>query len=209
MGYIRRLTQNHTYAMLSTSVGGREVGAHGGRARAGSIEGLRAGPDRDPQADPGRPGHRVRCSPPVASARGGDPSDPRASESSPSPAGDPEGHRLHLRSIPPRPATGARGRAEARGRGVMYVLDTSALMRFLRAEPGADDVHHIMGGGGLVLLPFITIMEVDYVLRRILPPREVETHMVAVRGWPATIVESSPEWGQRAAEVKSHGGPSA
>ena len=79
-------------------------------------------------------------------------------------------------------------------------------MRFLRDEPGADDVQHIIEGGELVLLPFITIMEVDYVLRRILPPREVEHHMAALREWPATIVESSPEWGQRAAEVKSHGG---
>ena len=57
-----------------------------------------------------------------------------------------------------------------------------------------------------MLLPFMTIMEVDYVLRRILSPPEVERTMAALREWPATIVESSPEWGQRAAEVKSRGG---
>jgi predicted nucleic acid-binding protein len=49
-------------------------------------------------------------------------------------------------------------------------------------------------------------MEIDYVLRRTLTEPEVERAVAAVRGWPVTIVESSPEWGQRAAEVKSRGG---
>jgi len=79
-------------------------------------------------------------------------------------------------------------------------------MRFLRDEAGADDVQRIVEGEEPVLLPFMTMMEVDYVLRRILPAREVEHHMAALREWPATIVESRPEWGQRAAEVKSRGG---
>jgi len=57
-----------------------------------------------------------------------------------------------------------------------------------------------------VLLPFMTIMEVNYVLRRTLSPPEVEHAMAALREWPATIAESSPEWGRVAAEVKSRGG---
>src|SRR3972149_2184653 len=171
MKNVQHLTNDQTNTMLSTADGRREVRARGGRARAGGIEGLRAGPDRDPQADPRGPGHRIWRSPAVASARGGDPSDPRSSESRSSPAGDTEGHRLHLRSLPPRPATGARGRAKARGRGVTYVLDTSALMRFLRDEAGAGDGQRIVEGEEPVLLPFMTMMEVDYGLRRILPPR--------------------------------------
>src|SRR4030042_4754063 len=129
----RRLTTNQTTAILSTPTGRREVRGHGGRS-TGGIEGLRAGPNRDPQTDPRSPGHRVWRSPAVASARGGDPSDPRASESRTSPAGDPEGPRIHLRSISPRAATGARGRAKAGDPGSRYVLDTSAGMGFLLDE---------------------------------------------------------------------------
>ena len=79
-------------------------------------------------------------------------------------------------------------------------------MRFLRDDPGADDIQRIVEGEEPVLLPFMTIMEIDYVLRRTLTEPEVERAVAAVRGWPVTIVESSPEWGQRAAEVKSRGG---
>ena len=57
-----------------------------------------------------------------------------------------------------------------------------------------------------MLLPFMTIMEVNYVLRRALSPSEVEQAMAALRVWPVTIVESSPAWGRVAAEVKSRGG---
>lgn len=79
-------------------------------------------------------------------------------------------------------------------------------MRFFFDEPGADDVQRIIEGEEPVLLPFMTVMEVTYVLRRKLPRLQVEHMIAAMREWPATIVESSPEWGQRAAEVKSSGG---
>jgi len=52
----------------------------------------------------------------------------------------------------------------------------------------------------------MTIMEVNYVLRRTLSPSEVEHTMAALREWPVIIAESSPEWGRRAAEVKGRGG---
>lgn len=57
-----------------------------------------------------------------------------------------------------------------------------------------------------MLLPFMTIMEVNYVLRRTLSPSEVEHTMAALREWPVMIAESSPEWGRVAAEVKRRGG---
>ena len=79
-------------------------------------------------------------------------------------------------------------------------------MRLFFDEPGADDVEHIIEGEELVLLPFMTVMEVTYVLRRKLPPVQVEHMIAAMREWPTTTVESNPEWGQRAAEVKSRGG---
>jgi len=80
------------------------------------------------------------------------------------------------------------------------------LIRFLRDEAGADDVQRIVEGEEPVLLPFMAIMEVAYVLRRVLSPPEVEHTMAALRGWPVIIAESSPEWGRVAAEVKSRGG---
>jgi predicted nucleic acid-binding protein len=79
-------------------------------------------------------------------------------------------------------------------------------MRFLRDEAGADDVQRIVEGEEPVLLSFMTIMEMDYVLRRTLSPAEVEQAMAAFREWPVTVVESSPAWGRVAAEVKSRGG---
>jgi predicted nucleic acid-binding protein len=80
------------------------------------------------------------------------------------------------------------------------------LIRFLRDEAGADQVQRIVEGEEPVLLPFMTIMEVNYVLRRTLSAPEVEHAMAALREWPVTIAESSPEWGRRAAELKSRGG---
>ncbi len=79
-------------------------------------------------------------------------------------------------------------------------------MRFFLDGPGAEDVQRIIEGEEPVLLPFITIMEVDYVLRRTLPRLQVEHIMAAMREWPAAIVESNPDWGRRAAEVRSRGG---
>ncbi len=79
-------------------------------------------------------------------------------------------------------------------------------MRLLLDEPGADDIQRIVEGEEPVLLPFMTIMEIDYVLRRTLTEPEVERAVAAVRGWPVTIIESSPEWGREAALVKSRGG---
>ncbi len=73
-------------------------------------------------------------------------------------------------------------------------------------EAGADDVQRIVEGEEPVLLPFMTIMEVDYVLRRTLSEDEVEQAIAALRQWPVTIVESSAAWGRVAAEVKSRGG---
>jgi len=80
------------------------------------------------------------------------------------------------------------------------------LIRFLGDEAGAEDVQRIVEGEEPVLLPFMTIMEVNYVLRRALSPSEVEHTMAALREWPVIIAESSPEWGRVAAEVKSQGG---
>jgi predicted nucleic acid-binding protein len=62
------------------------------------------------------------------------------------------------------------------------------------------------GGLHSVLLPFMTLMELEYGLLRALPRAEAENAVRLVEAWPAEIVESSPAWRHAAAEVKSHGG---
>lgn len=87
-----------------------------------------------------------------------------------------------------------------------YVLDTSALMRLLLDESGAEEVQRIVEGDELVALPFMVLMEVQYVLLRRLPPLRVDQMVTTLRAWPVEIVESDPAWGRQAALVKSRGG---
>lgn len=87
-----------------------------------------------------------------------------------------------------------------------YVLDTSALMRLLLDEPGADQVQRIVEGDDSVALPFMTVMEIQYTLLRRLPRTQVEQIVATLRAWPVEIVESDLAWGWQAAQVKSRGG---
>ena len=87
-----------------------------------------------------------------------------------------------------------------------YVLDTSALMRLLLDEPGAEEVQRIVEGDEPVALSVSILMEVQYVLLRRLPPLRVDKMVTTLRAWPVEIVESDPAWGRQAALVKSRGG---
>ncbi|MFH1141751.1 MAG: PIN domain-containing protein [Chloroflexota bacterium] len=92
-----------------------------------------------------------------------------------------------------------------------YVLDTSAIMCILFQEEGADQVVELLEAARLapgqerpwVLLPFVSLMEVEYWLLRRLSPREVERNLVLVENWPAQVQESSPGWRHQAARVKA------
>ena len=55
----------------------------------------------------------------------------------------------------------------------------------------------------LVLVPFISLMETEYWLRRRLPAREVETTLLLVESWPIQVMESMPEWRHEAALIKA------
>lgn len=87
-----------------------------------------------------------------------------------------------------------------------YVLDTTALVTLLRNEAGADQVQAVMEGEEAVFLPFIVVMELRYVLMRNSSPERVTELMETLRATKAQVVESGPEWGIRAALVKSRGG---
>ena len=87
-----------------------------------------------------------------------------------------------------------------------FVLDTSAVMRLLFDEPGAEDVQQILEGDEPVALPFIALMELRYILLRRLPPERVEHLTAMLRASQAEIPESDPAWGAAAARVKAGGG---
>ena len=93
---------------------------------------------------------------------------------------------------------------EARRTG--FVLDTSAVMRLLLDESGADEVQRILEGDESVALPFMTLMEVHYVLLRRLTPARVDQLVTMLRASPAEVVESDSVWGKMAAQVKTRGG---
>ena len=87
-----------------------------------------------------------------------------------------------------------------------YVLDTSALMRLFLDEPGADQVQSVLEGKEAVFLPFMTLMELRYVLPRRFSLDRVMEIIEILRATQAGVVESDPDWGVTAAEVKSRGG---
>lgn len=92
-----------------------------------------------------------------------------------------------------------------------YVLDTSAVLAVLLAEPGYEKATELLApadsdGGQDILLPFMALMEIQYRLLRDLPPGDALAAVRLVEAWPARLVESNPLWRQRAAEVKSRGG---
>jgi predicted nucleic acid-binding protein len=101
-----------------------------------------------------------------------------------------------------------------------YVLDTSALLAMYYQEPGALEVLEIVGtgvGGEIhesatdlvdrepapVYLPFMALMEIEYVVRQREGRYEADRASHLVRAWPLELKESSPIWRREAARVKS------
>lgn len=101
-----------------------------------------------------------------------------------------------------------------------YVLDTSALLAFVQQEPGAEQVLEILGSGiggevhepaaggptreePPVYLPFMSLMECDYQLRRRLGVYESDRLLRMIRAWPVELVESTERWRSEAARIKA------
>jgi predicted nucleic acid-binding protein len=90
---------------------------------------------------------------------------------------------------------------------VAYVLDTTAVVSYFKAEPlGAQVRDMLLQQASNLLLPFMTIMEVQYVLARTFPPSQVDQLIATLRGLGTPVIESTPAWGAAAARLKARGG---
>lgn len=56
------------------------------------------------------------------------------------------------------------------------------------------------------MLPFMTVMELRYVLGRTFPAPRVDQIMGTLRASGAPIIESNPSWGTAASRLKARGG---
>jgi predicted nucleic acid-binding protein len=79
------------------------------------------------------------------------------------------------------------------------------MISYLYDEAGADTIEEIMNSGEEVLAPFMAIMEVHYKLLRDFGSDGARDFLDTLYGWPMRVVESTPEWGQVAAELKVPG----
>ncbi len=87
-----------------------------------------------------------------------------------------------------------------------YVLDTSALVTFFKDEPRASQVEVVLRQPSSFLLPFMVIMELQYVLARTFTRPQVDQIISTLRASGAPIIESHPAWGAAAARLKARGG---
>jgi predicted nucleic acid-binding protein len=88
-----------------------------------------------------------------------------------------------------------------------YVLDTSALLTVLNNEPGVETVLDILeaarSGGARVHLPFMALMELEYLSLRQRSREATQGILTLVEAWPVEIEESTQEWRHEAANVKA------
>lgn len=88
-----------------------------------------------------------------------------------------------------------------------HVLDTSAVLAVLNDEEGIETVLSLLEAArseeALVYIPFMTLMELEYLSLR--QHSREETHQVlnVVEAWPVEIKHSTEEWRHRAAQIKA------
>ena len=88
-----------------------------------------------------------------------------------------------------------------------FVLDTSAIFTELNGEDGTETVVALLeqarAGQTVVYLPFMALMEMEYLLLRATIPEDTCYLLTMVKAWPVQQVESDEEWRHQAAEIKS------
>lgn len=94
-----------------------------------------------------------------------------------------------------------------------YVLDTSAILALLNGEPGGESVLGILEQARkekgpdypVVYIPFMALMETEYLMRRRHAEVDVRRYMTMVQSWPVREVESDAGWRHQAAAIKATG----
>lgn len=88
-----------------------------------------------------------------------------------------------------------------------YVLDTSAIMTLLSNEQGTDLVEDLLFRAQIeettVYLPFMVLMELEYLLLRKRRQDEVQHILYLVENWPVEIAQEHAAWRHQAAMVKA------
>jgi len=94
----------------------------------------------------------------------------------------------------------------------VYVLDTSTLLTVLNDEEGADAVLAILAAAcgeekssqsTTVHLPFMALMELEYLTLRKLSQEETQKVITMVKAWPVELSESTEGWRSEAAMIKA------
>jgi predicted nucleic acid-binding protein len=75
-------------------------------------------------------------------------------------------------------------------------------MALLLREEGAEAVRDAIYSPGLVRLPFVALMEIEYKLRQ-RKPEIVEESLSLIEEWPVALTESYYSWRREAARVKA------
>jgi predicted nucleic acid-binding protein len=86
-------------------------------------------------------------------------------------------------------------------------LDTSAILTVLNREVGLDIVLSLLDKPSerddIIHVPFIALMELEYLLLRKLSLEETMAILALVRSWPVQVNESTEDWRHQAAMVKA------
>ena len=88
-----------------------------------------------------------------------------------------------------------------------YVLDTSAILTVLNQEEGLETVLSLLDsaaeGQAAVYIPFMALMELEYLLLRRIGPEETQRTLALVNAWPIAAPDSDPDWRHQAAVTKA------
>ena len=88
-----------------------------------------------------------------------------------------------------------------------FVLDTSAVLTVLNREEGLNTVLALLDNAKDqqhdLYIPFMALMELEYMLMRRITPEETLVILTMVRAWPVHVPESTEEWRHQAALIKS------
>jgi predicted nucleic acid-binding protein len=91
-----------------------------------------------------------------------------------------------------------------------YVLDTSAILALILAEPEAASVVRLLesarDSSATIAVPFLALMETEYKLLRQVSAEDADVALQVILQWPVDVVESHEPWRRAAARVKAGGG---